>query len=404
MNTAGIASGGRLPDGPPGPKFPQAVDVEVDCGVWDLRANPERLTQAAASWREHGDQTSAAAEDVHRVCRELLDAERLEGEVAARFDGYETELIAKLDQYEGVAERVAEQLDEAAASLRGHQRTLDGMREAILARVPGRETRLDDESPPPTKPPGRYGPDTGLNPDAASSPTTGCVAPPPTHIVFQASSFDDLRAIEDAKAEAKQVRAEVDKKNEEVHDKLDEIARDLGMMGRELVPDHGCGTAEVNNRDRSGRRLPGAQSLVRLAPDGRGEAREPSGTAPSGHSRPSHSPSPFAARSAVWRSRSVRSRIVIALYSRRYAKVSRVGPSACSASGSGSSTRRLPLSRNRTVNRRLYFDRDRMALRSSSRASTCSSSSIAARATTAIGTLRLRQARGLSSHSCRSRW
>ncbi|ADD41197.1 hypothetical protein [Stackebrandtia nassauensis] len=246
MNSAGIVAGGCYPDDPLGTKFPQPVDVEVDCGVWDLRASPELLTRAARSWREHGDSTSGAAEEIHRSCRELLDSEHLKGELAERFDTFQSELIAKLDQYEGVAERVAEQLDDASARLRTHQETLDGLRADILAKVPGHETNRGDSPPGPRPPVMSSGP--------VAPQVTGCVAPPPTHIVFQASSFEDLRAIEDAKAEAKQVRAEVDRVNDEVHKKLDEIARDLGMMGRDLVPQYGCGTAEVNNRDR---RLPG---------------------------------------------------------------------------------------------------------------------------------------------------
>lgn len=255
MNSAGILPGGCHPDDPLGDRFPQPVDVEVDCRVWDLAACPDRLEQAAESWREHGDQTSTAAEDIHRACRELLDAEQLTGGLAERFDGFESELISKLDQYEGVAERVAEQLVDAAASLRSHQETLDGLREAILAKVPGREARLADadQSPKPAPlKPSRYGPDTGMNPDGTAGPVVGCAAPPPTHIVFAASSIDDLRAIEDAKAEAEEVRSAVDRKNAEVHGKLDEIARDLGMMGRELLPEFGCSTPDVNNR-----RLPG---------------------------------------------------------------------------------------------------------------------------------------------------
>ncbi|MGH8880491.1 MAG: WXG100 family type VII secretion target [Stackebrandtia sp.] len=257
MSAAGIVEGGCHPDDPSGSRFPQPVEVEVDCKVWDLRAHPDLLTDAAKAWREHGDATSSEAEDLHRLCRNLLDAEYLTGDIADRFNGFESELMSKMDEFEGVSERVAEQLDDAASSLRAHQETLDGMRSAILAKVPGHETNRGDSPMDQRMPRIPTIPTVPEAPSSGSSRIVGCVAPLPTHIVFQASSFDDLRAIEDAKSEAKEVRAKVDEKNAEVHNNLDEIARDLGMMGRELLPDFGCSTPDHHNRELPQGRLPG---------------------------------------------------------------------------------------------------------------------------------------------------
>ena len=238
MSAAGITEGGCQPDDPFGTRFPEPVEVEVDCRVWDLRARPDLLTDTARAWRGHGDATSSDAEKLHDSCRNLLDKEYLTGDIADRFSGFESDLMSKMDEYEGISERVAEQLDTAAANLSAHQKTLDGMRSAILAKVPGHEANRSD-SPPDPDSPIRYG-----MPAPVSGSIAGCVAPPPTHIVFQASSFADLRAIEDAKAEAKEVRSQVDKENAEVHSKLDEVARDLGMMGRALSPTGGCSTPD----------------------------------------------------------------------------------------------------------------------------------------------------------------
>lgn len=107
--------------------------ITVDPDLWNLKANPTTLEEAARAWRSLRDSAASADETVGAAARRVIGGGGWSGETAGSYDGHQRRITAAMADLAEDADKLAGALDEVAHLLRVNQDALDEQRDSLAA-------------------------------------------------------------------------------------------------------------------------------------------------------------------------------------------------------------------------------------------------------------------------------